>query len=62
MKHIGFGFQNLTKDIPVEEKSTKYKADEVPIFSLGFQPARPVNIISSRGECLYSSSRVESNR
>ena len=50
MKHIGFGFQNLTRDIPVEEKSTEYKADEVPISSLGFQPARPVNITSSRGE------------
>jgi len=50
MKHIGFGFQNLTRDIPVEEKSAEYKADVVPISSLGFQPARPVNITSSRGE------------
>jgi len=48
MKHIGFGFQNLTRDIPVEEKSAEYKAGIVLISSLGFQLARSRVITSSR--------------
>ncbi|XP_070024856.1 uncharacterized protein [Nicotiana sylvestris] len=48
MEHMEFELQNLTRDIPVKEESTECKAGVVPMSSIGFQPARPIVITSSR--------------